>query len=58
MDVGNHNGLHAGAVVDWLGVHAWVKNQKLAVLFEFEAGVAKLCDLHDFILSMFVAGRA
>jgi hypothetical protein len=30
----------------------------LAILFELEAGVAKLCDLHDFILPRFVTPRA
>jgi hypothetical protein len=30
----------------------------LTILFELEAGVAKLCDLHNFILPRFVAARA
>jgi hypothetical protein len=58
MDVGDHDGLHARTVLDWLGVHPRVENQKLTILFELEAGVAKLCDLHNFILPRFVAARA
>jgi hypothetical protein len=58
MDVRDHDRLHAAAVLDRLGVHARVKDEQLPVLFEFEAGVAKLCDLHAFILSRFGAARA